>query len=262
MSSTAPDALPDEGLEVEAERIRNEYRRRAAEIPSDYYSLSRPGVLFAHQQRVRATIAMLTASQLMPLDERRILDIGCGLGSWLSDFESWGAKRSRLAGIDLDPVSATRAAERFCERRDDAGRVLTAGADIRIGDASSLPWPDGSFDIVVLSTVLSSILSANMRECVAQEAARVMAGNGAVLWYDFFVDNPSNPSVRGVRRAEIEALFPGFSTRLRRVTLAPPLARAVAPVTWLGAHLLERAAVFNTHYLGVLRPRVAGGSVS
>ena len=72
---------------------------------------------------------------------------------------------------------------------------------------------------------------------------------GAVLWYDFTVDNPRNPDVRGVPLARLRALFPQGRLRHRRVTLAPPLARAVVRVhpalyraanalPWLRTHVL------------------------
>jgi hypothetical protein len=72
---------------------------------------------------------------------------------------------------------------------------------------------------------------------------------GGVLWYDLAVNNPWNPDVRGVARARIAALFPYGRLTARRVTLAPPLARAAArvhpalyaaldAVPWLHSHLL------------------------
>ena len=48
---------------------------------------------------------------------------------------------------------------------------------------------------------------------------------GAVLWYDFAVDNPRNQHVRGVPMARVRALFPEATVQARRVTLAPPLVR-------------------------------------
>ncbi|RME81612.1 MAG: SAM-dependent methyltransferase, partial [Zetaproteobacteria bacterium] len=49
-------------------------------------------------------------------------------------------------------------------------------------------------------------------------------------------------------------LFPDMALTMRRVTLAPPLARAIAPVSpWL-AYTLERALPFlRTHALFLLR---------
>jgi hypothetical protein len=44
------------------------------------------------------------------------------------------------------------------------------------------------------------------------------------------MDNPRNRDVRGVPLRRVRALFPAGRLRHRRVTLAPPLARAVCAV--------------------------------
>jgi SAM-dependent methyltransferase len=193
------------------------------------------------QSRERALLGLLRAAGRLPLSGQRILDVGCGVGQWLADFETWGARRELLAGIDLLPD------------RVDAARARLAGADVRCGDASSLPWDSGAFDIAVQSTVFSSILDDRMKAAVAAEMARVVAPAGVIVWHDFFVDNPRNRAVRGIRRRELQSLFPGFQLRLRRVTLAPPLARLIAPRSARAALVLEDVRLLNTHYLGLLR---------
>ena len=220
---------------TEADRILEELRRREREVPADFYSLDRPANRFLRQGQERALRKAL--EEIGPLAGKRVLEVGCGSGNWLEMLS--GA--ASLSGIELDPERAARAAARF------------PGADVRTGDASRLPWADGSFDAVLQSTVFSSILDAGMRRAVASEMLRVLAPGGAILWYDFFVDNPSNPHVRGVRRREIEALFPGCRVDLRRATLAPPLARRIVPVSWNLAALLESLRVLDTHYFGVIR---------
>lgn len=219
----------------EADRILEELRRREREVPADFYSLDRPANRFLRRGQERALARAL--EEIGQLSGKRVLEVGCGSGNWLEMLS--GAKE--LAGIDLDPGRAAGAAARF------------PGADIRAGDASRLPWASGSFDVVLQSTVFSSILDPAMRRAVASEMLRVLAPGGAILWYDFFVDNPSNPHVRGVRRREIEALFPGCRVALRRTTLAPPLARRIVPVSWKLAELLESLRVLDTHWFGVIR---------
>jgi hypothetical protein len=81
---------------------------------------------------------------------------------------------------------------------------------------------------------------------------RVLRPGGALLWYDFRVDNPANPNVRGIGHRELEALFPGLACRVLSLTLAPPLARAVAPVSPGLARLLEGLPFLRSHLLGVL----------
>lgn len=229
--------------EREAQRILDEYGRREREIGRDFYSTTRPANLFLRQGQQRALLDALARSGSLPLGERRILEVGCGLGRWLALFEEFGAARGNLAGIDLD------------QTRVEETRARYPGADLRAGDASRLPWPDHSFDIVFQSLVFTSILDADMRARVAAEMLRVVKPGGAILWYDFRYDNPANPNVRGVPAPEIAALFPDCTIDLARVSLAPPLVRRIVPASWLVASALERLRVLNTHYFGVIRRR-------
>ena len=210
-------------------------------MPAERYSPAAPAQLLLRQGRERAVIAMLRAAGMLPLGARRILEVGCGSGQWLVDFETWGAARELLAGIDLLPARVAAAAERL------------PGADVREGDAVRLPWGDGGFDIVLQSTVISSILDPRVRRRVAGEMARVLAPGGVIVWHDMFVGNPRNRAVRPIRRRELAALFPGFAVRRRRVSLAAPLARAVAPHSMTAAIALDGLRLLDTHHLAVLR---------
>jgi ubiquinone/menaquinone biosynthesis C-methylase UbiE len=226
----------------ELSRIRAEYDRRAREIPSDFYAKDRPANLFLRHGQERVLVQLLGDHHVTPLAGKRLLDIGCGEGEWLSIFERMGVRRADLAGIDLDP---DRAAE--C-------RARVPGADVRAGDASRLPWPDASFDLVSQLTVFTSILDAGLKRAIAAEMRRVLRPGGRIVWYDFSYDNPRNRNVRGIGRREIAALFPGCRLDLRRATLAPPLARRLVPRSWTAAALLESMRILNTHWLGLIEP--------
>jgi ubiquinone/menaquinone biosynthesis C-methylase UbiE len=125
-------------------------------------------------------------------------------------------------------------------------------ADLRVGDATALPWESNSFQLVVASTVLTSILDQEVRALVANEITRVLGPGGALVWYDFAFNNASNPSVRKVNRAELKRLFPQLAGRIRSLTLAPPLARMVAPRSWVLATILEMIPFLRTHLFAVL----------
>lgn len=226
----------------EAQRILAEYARREREIGRDFYALEKPANLFARQGQARALRDALERAAAFPLAERRILEVGCGRGNWLATLEDLGARRALLAGCDLD---AGRLADT---------RVRFAGADLQVADAARLPWPDASFDLVLQATMFTSILDPEVRVVVAREMRRVLAPGGTIFWYDFRYDNPANRNVRGVRAREIRRLFPGCSVDLARVTLAPPLARRLAPRSWLLALGLEQLGLLNTHYLGTIKP--------
>lgn len=238
---TVPPGSPAEVDSESAEilRIRAEYERRSREIPKDFYGWGRLPNYFFDTQLVRNCIVELRREGMFPLENRSVADIGCGSGRWLLEFAQWEA--SDLHGIELDPGRLQRAKERL------------PSADLQTGDARHLPWADNSFDLVSHFTVFSSILNDSVRKQIAAEMLRVAKPGGVVLWFDFRVNNPRNPNVRGVTAREIRELFPDCDIRLRSVTLAPPLARAVVPVSWIAALLLEKLPFLRTHYLGIIR---------
>lgn len=227
--------MSDEGLD----RIRAEYERRTREVGAEHWRVR----VFVRQLRERVLLDELGRAGMLPLSGRRMLDVGCGDGQWLADFETWGARQGDLAGIELGSERAARARERL------------PGADVREGNAAELPWEDGRFDVVMQATLLSSLVEPELRRSVAVEMARVTAPGGAVVSYDMRVDNPRNEHLRAVKRAELEELFPGFEVRARPVTLLLPLARRVALRSFRAAGALEGARLLNTHLLAVMRRR-------
>ena len=75
----------------------------------------------------------------------------------------------------------------------------------------AIAFPVGSFDIVMQFMAFSAILDQDTRMLVAAEMVRVAGTSGAILWYDFFVDNPANRDARGVREGEIKHSFPAVT---------------------------------------------------
>jgi hypothetical protein len=101
--------------------------------------------------------------------------------------------------------------------------------------------------------VFTSILDEDLKRHAAAEMLRVLKRDGLILWYDYHVNNPFNRDVRGVKRREIHQLFPDCHVELKPITLLPPLARALAPYSYLGCYLLEKFSPLCTHYLGAIR---------
>jgi hypothetical protein len=81
---------------------------------------------------------------------------------------------------------------------------------------------------------------------------RIVKPGGLVLSYDFWL-NPSNPQTRGIRPAEIKQLFPNCQHEFHRITLAPPITRRLASISWGLCLFLESLKIFNTHYLVTIR---------
>jgi hypothetical protein len=226
---------------LERLRIQAEYRRREHDISREQYAVWQPAEILARAGMKRTAATLLHRAAAFPAVGQQCLEIGFGGLGWLGDLISWGIRETDIHGIELDKVRADRA------------RKCLPQADLRNGDASSLPWLDNSFQLVILSTVLSSILNNDVRILVASEATRVIAPGGVLLWYDFAFNNPRNPNVRKIDRWELKQLFPRLSGEIKAITLAPPIARFVAPRSWWLAAFLESIPLCRTHLLAVLK---------
>ena len=221
---------------VEEARIQAAYAKRQQR--DIRYSWFNPGHLFIIQQRERETLNLLRSHNFADFQKERILEIGCGAGYWIREFIKWGARPEHMAGVDLLP-----------DRIAEARRLCPEAVTLQCGSARELEFPDATFDLVLQSTVFTSILDLGMKRRIASEMLRVVKADGLILWYDYHVNNPWNSDVQGVKKREIYEFFPRCRIDLRRITLAPPITRWLAPRSWLACHVLERLRIFNTHYL-------------
>lgn len=220
-------------------RIREAYARRHNDDRNSWFN---SGNVFIVQERERRVLGLLKRCGHVSLQEKKIAEIGCGTGYWLREFIKWGARPENVFGIDLLP-----------NRVAEARRLLPEAVSIVCENAAALELDDATFDLVLQSTVFTSILNHKMRQQVASEMMRIMKSDGIIIWYDYHVSNPHNPDTQGVKRREIYRLFAGYSIKLERITLAPPIARRLAPHFWLACYLLERIPWLCTHYLAAIR---------
>jgi SAM-dependent methyltransferase len=91
-----------------------------------------------------------------------VLDVGCGSGELLAMLEGLSAIS---AGIDPAP------------RMLELARLRAPDSDIQLGIVESLPWPDGSFDVV---TAVNSLQFADDTLAALGEMARVTVPGGSV----------------------------------------------------------------------------------
>jgi SAM-dependent methyltransferase len=223
----------------EERRIQEAYQRRASRGHGDRYALERPGNALALRERWDLLLRRLHARGMQGLDGLAILEVGCGTGGELSLLVAHGATPARLSGIELRRDAAESAKQRIPE------------ADIAVGNAVSLPYADGTFDLVYQAVALSSMPTSEMRSQVAAEMVRVTRPGGLVVSYDF-AWNPINRDTVGIDERELRRLFPNRPLEIHRVTLAPPLGR------WLGDRsvgLLRAAAsipLLRTHRLAIV----------
>ena len=225
---------------AESSRLSTAYEQRHAVV---YDSWLDPAHCFIHQERERCALGLLTREGFTSLADARILEIGCGTGNWLRDVVHWGAAPENVFGVDL-----------LADRVATARRLTAPAVTVTQGDITALDFPDASFDLVIQSTVFSSIIDPERRRRTAAEMRRVLKRTGIIVWYDFHVNNPSNQDVRAVRRSEIAPLFPGCRVHMQRLTLAPPIARALAPISTFACELLALVPWLRTHTLAAIRP--------
>jgi ubiquinone/menaquinone biosynthesis C-methylase UbiE len=225
----------------ELERLREAYQHRISTISSERYSRLNPGHLFALHEREATMASMLRVDGLTSLASLRILDVGCGRGATLRQYLEYNANPSQMWGIDLFPTFV------------DEARSRSPGLQILCGSASELPFPDCSFDLVSQFMLFTSVLDQTMRVQIAREINRVLAPGGRLLWYDFAFNNPANPDVRGIRLTEVRRLFPEFVLTSRRITLAPPLGRAIGRFGPAIYHLVSKLRPLCTHHICLLK---------
>ncbi len=239
-SQSGEEARVLESAGIEEARIRAAYSRRAEDDAR--YSWFNPGYQFMIQARERRILNGLSRYGCTALESKTVLEVGCGTGQWLRDFIKWGARPENITGIDLLP-----------DRVWHARQLCPATVNVQCATAARLPFSNESFDVVLQSTLFTSILDEALRHRVAAEMLRVVRCDGIILWYDYHVNNPWNSDVRAVRKRDIYRLFPHCRIDLERLTLLPPLARALAPYSYLTCSLLEKFPPLCTHYLGVIR---------
>jgi ubiquinone/menaquinone biosynthesis C-methylase UbiE len=148
----------------------------------------------------------------------KILDVGCGGGWLLEQLTGRGVEPRRLHGVDL------------LEARVSAARRRLPGADIRLADAGSLPYPDGEFELVTLLTCLSSTPDRDAVGRALAEADRVLAPGGLLLCYEPRIGNPFNRATLRVSPRMLKSAL-GLESASRRLTAFPPLARRLGPLT-------------------------------
>ena len=234
------DRLSPETAGGEEARIRTVYaKRKRNDVRYSWFS---PGHLFFIQERERRLLTLLRRHGFTFLDTYKILEIGCGTGYWLRECIKWGARPENIVGVDL-----------LSDRVAEAKKLCPEAVQVQCGSAAELVFPSNTFDLVLQSTVFTSVLDASMKQQMASEMLRVVKSDGLILWYDYHVNNPWNSDVRGVKRQEIQQLFPGCLIKLQRTTLAPPLVRLLAPYSWLACYLLGQIPWLCTHYLGVIQ---------
>ena len=99
----------------------------------------------------------------------RVIDVGCGTGNLLAGYAELGAT---CTGVDLSPAML------------DVARSRLPEADLRVVDATDLPFADASQDLVLASLFLHE-LDPDTRSAALAEMTRVADPDGRVVVVDY-----------------------------------------------------------------------------
>lgn len=138
-----------------------------------------------HQDIAERTADLAASVQSAP---RRVLDVGCGTGYLLRLLATQYPQAIGLAGVDPAPAMIAAAQQAAGDRR----------LHFSVAAAERLPFPAGSFDLVVSTTSFDhwQDQQAGLREC-----ARIMTPGGHLVLADVF--SPLlRPTLLGARRGK------------------------------------------------------------
>lgn len=115
-----------------------------------------------------------------PRGEISILEVGCGTASNL-----WFAAREgfSVAGVDASKSAIAEAQKRFGEDN--------LKGDLRVGDFTSLPFTDASFDLVVDRAALTCAGTSAQQKAIS-EVYRVLKPTGCFLYTPYADTHASN----------------------------------------------------------------------
>lgn len=159
-------------------------------IPAGVFALVSLYFLYARHQfsprgrDVQARVLDQVLTRLPSGSEvRQVLDIGCGSGALSIAI----VKRYPAAQvIGIDPWGAGwEYSKRLCEKNASVEGVADRVSFVR-GDAASLPFESGTFDLVVSNLVFHEVRSAGDKKKVIQEALRVVKRGKWFVFQDLF----------------------------------------------------------------------------
>jgi ubiquinone/menaquinone biosynthesis C-methylase UbiE len=132
--------------------------------------------------RLRARARQRMIDSIAWQGDERVLDVGCGNGFLLNEVAKH-LRSGSATGIDL---WKTEAGEQTAQtaRRNARLEGVADRVDIKNADARSMPFADGTFNVIVSSLMLHHAGGRSDRERVLNEMVRVLKPGGAILLYD------------------------------------------------------------------------------
>jgi SAM-dependent methyltransferase len=223
--------------QAEQDRIASVYRGWHGGAALARYAWHRPDIVYQHAMRTRVLSRLLARTVGTDLGKVRVIDVGCGTGAFLRQLIDWGATPANLLGTELQ------------QDRLELARPRSA-PDVKWHCGALNALPAASADLVSAQTVFSSILDPELRQRHAADMWRVLKPGGWCLVFDFRYNNPRNPHVRKLTRAELDGYWPGHRQQYETLLLVPPVGRALAGMPALVSEALAALAPpLRSHFM-------------
>lgn len=226
----------------EIERIKREYAERDEKLyaggwKSDIYHPRHPMGRLFYEHRIEVVTDALNALDFA-LEEARVLDFGCGAGGWLRLLVDLGATPDNLTGMDIS------------ESRIATARAANPAIHWQVVEGGSIPAADAQFDLVLQTTVFSSILDERVSDGLAREMRRVTRPGGLIFWADLLTGDPGRLKPYPIE--QVRRLFPDCDIAYQRHAY-PGYFRTLYHHAWL-CRLMSRFSGARAEYLvAVLR---------
>jgi SAM-dependent methyltransferase len=177
-----------------------------------------------------------------PVEQLRVLDVGCGVGRSSRLFVELGVRPENLLGIDF-----RESAIEFARRVNPAIRYQAL--------AELADWPAEHVDLCSQCTVFSSIREQNLRQETAKRMHQSVTENGFIFWWDILHAN----AFAGGDNLDPRTYFPDRSILYwREVSLQPQTNEAIRPLRGLGRFVCRPLKPLGwevTHLCALLGPK-------
>jgi len=114
-------------------------------------------------------------NEIMPLEGKRILDVGCGNGNTVLKIAKQVGTNGKAVGIDFSAEGIAKAKKKAIELE------LDNVTEFRVADAEKLPFEDNYFDAVISECV---VCLAPNKQTVLTEKTRVLKPGGKIVMHD------------------------------------------------------------------------------
>ena len=222
----------------ELDRLKGVYKERESinakynpVLPENYYLVN---------SREKIFIKSLYDNFGTDFSNIKVLDLGFCSGIDIFTLIKSGFNPQNIYGVEV------------IEERYNRLKTIIPTTNLKLSSGFSLPFEDESFELIIQSTVFSSILSPDARKELADEMLRVLKPKGKIFFYDLKYNNPWNSNVLKMDKKEINRLFSDFDKKFVSVTLNPIVVRKIAKISIILCEILEKIPFFCSHYYTVI----------